>query len=83
MADTHNRALEDEIVKVIYEHKRRYKITNMEVANKVGVSTIAVWDWLHFINWPLSLSRLKSFSKACGLNMKIVLTNRSGEEHIF
>ena len=81
MAATFNRGTEDKIVKLLNEHRERYGIEKEQIAERLGVSRITVWNWLNNATWPNSIERLRSFSSCCGLKMKIVFTNRSGEEY--
>ncbi len=83
MADAHNRAIEDGLCKTLARLRHEARMQQKDLAFRVGVSRIAIWNWESGISFPQSLANLRKWAEAVGAKLEIKLTVRNDDEFIF
>lgn len=62
---------EDRILKIVYKEMKRQKVTQMEMARRIGVTNVAICNWTHGRRNP-HLSYVCGMLDALGLEIRIV-----------
>ncbi len=74
MADPHNRGIEDEICKTLTWMRHKAELEPADLAERLGVSHVTIWNWENCIRFPLALSMLRRWADAVGARLEIKLT---------
>jgi transcriptional regulator with XRE-family HTH domain len=83
MASSHDRALEDRLCKALTEMRRKTGVNQQDVADRLGVSRVAVWNWENCITFPQSLANLQRWAAVLGGKVEFRITTKDGIEHTF
>ncbi len=82
MASRHNRAIEDSLCDVLARMRHEARMQQKDLAYRVGVSGVAVWNWENGIAFPQALANLRKWAEAVGAKLEIKIT-RGDDEFIF
>ncbi len=74
MADPHNRGIEDEICKTLAWMRHKAELETVELAERLGVSRVTIWNWENGATFPLALVMLRRWADAVGAKLEIKLT---------
>ena len=74
MADSHNRGIEDQICKTLTWMRHRAELESADLAERLGVSRVTIWNWENGVKFPLSLFTLRGWAEAVGAKLEIKLT---------
>ncbi len=83
MADHHNRAIEDGLCKALTRLRHEAGIQPKDLAYRVGVSRVAIWNWENGVAFPLSLANLRKWAESVGAKLEIKLTIRNDDKFTF
>ena len=74
MADRHNRGIEDQICKTLTWMRHKAEMTQEEMAERLGVSYVTIWNWENGVTFPPALATLRRWASLVGAKLEIKLT---------
>ena len=83
MADPRNRAIEDDLCKVLARMRHEARVQTKDLAYSVGVCRVAIWNWENGIAFPQSLANLRKWVEAVGAKLEIKIVTKDGVEFTF
>ncbi len=83
MADHHNRAIEDGLIKTLTWMRVKAELSQQDVAEQLRVSRVSVWNWENAWRFPQSLATLRRWTGAVDAKLEIKIVAKNGEEFLF
>lgn len=82
MATPHDRGIEDRLCDTLARMRHQAGMLQKDLAYRVGVSRVAVWNWENGCTFPQSLANLRKWVEAVGAKLEIKII-RGDDEFTF
>ncbi len=80
MAIVHDRAIEDQIAKALTWMRHKSELSQEDLAERLSVSRITIWNWENGATFPTGLSLLRRWAGLVGAKLEIKLTAKIAKD---